>query len=214
MPSKAPEGHPPFAHTLLGFKTWKELVEAPQPDGLGWSAAYERAMWNGWRKAREAGITPERIDELGHRWLADVGLNREKRMTGHTLSDQAEQDLQRKKMSKDERKRDRRVHSEGSVPKAEAKRVVEEVAPNLRPSDAKRVIDAALDRLEPEALDDVARRIVPSVEADTLKGILADMIAKLDEEELEKVVVLAARRLASSDKKRLARAFKKIMESD
>jgi hypothetical protein len=96
------------------------------------------------------------------------------------------------------------------VAKSAVKTLVEDVAPALRPADAKRVVDAALERLEPKALDDVARKIVPIVESDTLSEIIEDLIAKLDDAELEKVVVLAASRLAATDKKRLTRALRKI----
>lgn len=82
-----------------------------------------------------------------------------------------------------------------AAPEATVRTIIEEIAPNLRPSDAKKVVKAAMERLEPDALDEVAKKIIPTVEAATLGEILADMIARLDEEELLAVARLALRRL-------------------
>lgn len=71
-----PRTKKPYAHILLGFQSWSDFVRAPQPEGLGWSPEHERMMSLGWRKAKEAGITPQLVDDLGQAWLAGVGRNK------------------------------------------------------------------------------------------------------------------------------------------
>ncbi len=84
IPKVDPKTGRPYAHVILGFKSWSDFVREKQPDGLGWSPDHERVMWLGWRKAQAAGITPEMIDELGQAWLAEIGGNKKK--AGETLS--------------------------------------------------------------------------------------------------------------------------------
>jgi len=205
-PRKDPRTGKPFAHILLGFMNWTDFVSSPQPDGgLGWHPDHERTMWNGWRRAKKANITPEMVDELGHAWLADVGANRNSAAKGLSL-EKAQATIDEKKAKAAEPKKRRmatQVDQEKDEPKPSKAEAPTTLAARNKPP-AKREVPLSTAKtpkqfllsflehiapgIEPSAALKVSQAVIPHLDPDDLLLVAKDVVPKLESDHIAEIL--------------------------
>lgn len=236
-PRVDPRTKRPFAHVLLGFRSWTDFVKTPQPEGLGWSPDHERTMWNGWMRAKKASITPEMVDELGQAWLADVGANRNSAAKGLTLEKaQAQIDEKRAKADPAKKRRAQKVVDEEKAAKAEAGPKPNPITNPLekRPSKQqdkpkevpltttrapKQLLSAFLEQvapvIEPKAALKVSQAVLSHLEPEDMVLVAREVVPKLESEHLTEILKDMVNVLDAEEASELARvAVRRLQVAD